>query len=449
MITLDDVRPRIVAPAVSFPSPQMAAASPAVSPTADSFLHVCLYLCALSGFFVSIQPAPYEGLVILLGFACLLARARIDRAMMPMIILLTILQIAGLASALPVLDDPDVWNFMGISIYLALTTPVFAAIMTQDTMRRFETYRKAVVFSAVIASLLGMIGYFQLIPQYEIFMMNSRAVSTFKDPNGFGPFLVPPLLLTLERFMRGSVRPLNLIACIIIAVGLLLSFSRGAWGNFVLSFSIMLTLMFMTAAERADRKRIFMFVLASVVAVAALFAVLYSIESVRDMLLQRAKLVQEYDTGTSGARFNIQEQAIAEILQNPNGMGGWVFGRIYGLVPHNSYLGAFLNHGWIGGLAYIGLVLTTLIAGFQCALDRTPWQTILIALYASYVGLAAESFIVDTDHGRLYYQLIGVIWGLIAATLIRRRLENHTYRKLSAPGSRQSEHDSERAQLGF
>jgi O-antigen ligase len=417
LITLDDVRPRISAPVSRAPSPQPIAAPTAAPASADGFLRVCLYLCVLSGFFVSIQPAPYEGLVILLGFACLLARAKIDRAVMPMVILLTILQVAGLASALPVLDDPDVWNFMGISIYLALTAPVYAAVMTTDTVRRFSIFRNAIVLSATIAAVLGMIGYFQLIPQYEMFMMNARAVATFKDPNGFAPFLIPPLLLTLERLISGHVRPLNLIAAMLIAVGLLLSFSRGGWGNFTLSFAIMLTLLFITAPERAARKRIAVFVLIGIIVVGILFAFLYSIESVREMILERATLLKQYDTGTSGARFNIQEQAITEILLNPNGMGGWVFGRIYGLVPHNSYLGAFLNHGWIGGLAYIGLVLTTIIVGFRCALIRTPWQSIMIALYASYIGLAAESFIVDTDHGRLYYQLIGAIWGMIAATV--------------------------------
>ncbi|MGE3150878.1 MAG: O-antigen ligase domain-containing protein, partial [Pseudorhodoplanes sp.] len=80
-------------------------------------------------------------------------------------------------------------------------------------------------------------------------------------------------------------------------------------------------------------------------------------------------------------------------------------------------LGAFVNHGWIGGFAYIGLVLTTIYAGFRFSLVRTPWQGPLIALYCSFIGLAAESFIVDTDHGRLYYQLLGVVWGLIAATI--------------------------------
>jgi hypothetical protein len=133
--------------------------------------------------------------------------------------------------------------------------------------------------------------------------------------------------------------------------------------------------------------------------------------------MTRFKLVQEYDTGTSGARFNIQDLALSEILRYPNGMGGWVFAQQNGLVPHNSYLGTFLNHGWIGGFAYIALTLLTLIVGLKCSLVRTPWQTMMIALYGSFIGLALESFIVDTDHFRLYFQLLGIVWGLIAATV--------------------------------
>ncbi|MGE3150220.1 MAG: O-antigen ligase family protein, partial [Pseudorhodoplanes sp.] len=422
MITLDDARlqravaaqPARLAPSALSPFEDAKGwleRSPA-SPLADASLRSCLYICVVSGFLVSIQPAPYDLIFLLLCFICLIARVSFDRGLVPIVLLLTILQLAGLASALPVLDDSDVWNFMGISIYLAITVPVFGAILTQDTERRLNTYRKAVVFSAVIAAVLGMIGYFQLIPQYEMFMMNNRAVATFKDPNGFGPYLIPPLLLTLERFVKGEVRPLNLIASLLIATGLLLSFSRGAWGNFVLSFAVMLSLMFVTATGPQDRKRIVVFVLVGLVAVLVLFGILYSIESVRDMLLQRARLVQEYDTGTSGARFNVQRAAITEILQNINGMGGWVFGKLYGLVTHNSYLGAFVNHGWIGGFAYIGLVLTTIYAGFRFSLVRTPWQGPLIAVFCSFIGLAAESFIVDSVDGRLLYELLGVVWGL-------------------------------------
>jgi uncharacterized membrane protein YjjP (DUF1212 family) len=80
-----------------------------------------------------------------------------------------------------------------------------------------------------------------------------------------------------------------------------------------------------------------------------------------------------------------------------------------------------LNHGWLGGFAYLALVGATLVAGFRCVFIRTPWQGPLIALYASFVGLALESLVVDTDHSRLYFQLLGVVWGLIAASLMHYR----------------------------
>jgi O-antigen ligase len=148
-----------------------------------------------------------------------------------------------------------------------------------------------------------------------------------------------------------------------------------------------------------------------------LLAALFSIESVREMLLQRATLLQAYDTGTEGSRFNIQQRSIEMLLEHPNGMGPWVFARIYGLVSHNSYLGVFLNHGWIGGISYIALVVLTFAVGWRAIFVPTPWRDAMIATFAAYVGLALESFIVDTDHWRLYYLLIGMIWGMFAATV--------------------------------
>jgi hypothetical protein len=34
------------------------------------------------------------------------------------------------------------------------------------------------------------------------------------------------------------------------------------------------------------------------------------------------------------------------------------------------------------------------------------------AVYASYVAVAGESAIIDSDHGRHYFLLVGVLWGL-------------------------------------
>jgi hypothetical protein len=148
----------------------------------------------------------------------------------------------------------------------------------------------------------------------------------------------------------------------------------------------------------------------------ALGVILFSIEDVRKMILERATLFQSYDTGTEGSRFNIQQRSIEQILEHPNGMGPWLFGKTYGLVSHNSYLGMFLNHGWIGGIAYLILTLTTLIVGLRAMFARTPWQVPMTAVFAAYVGICFESAVVDTDHWRNYYLLVAMVWGMAAAT---------------------------------
>jgi hypothetical protein len=55
--------------------------------------------------------------------------------------------------------------------------------------------------------------------------------------------------------------------------------------------------------------------------------------------------------------------------------------------------------------------------GLRAALLRTPWQNYLIAAYAAFLGEAFEGLIVDTDHWRHFFLLLGLVWGLTAATI--------------------------------
>ena len=78
-------------------------------------------------------------------------------------------------------------------------------------------------------------------------------------------------------------------------------------------------------------------------------------------------------------------------------------------------------YGWIGGMAYIMLLLATLWIGLRTVLVRTPWQPYLISAFAAFVGEVLEGFVIDTDHWRHFFLLLGMIWGLAAATLKRTR----------------------------
>jgi hypothetical protein len=47
---------------------------------------------------------------------------------------------------------------------------------------------------------------------------------------------------------------------------------------------------------------------------------------------------------------------------------------------------------------------------------RTPWQDYAITALAAFVGEMAEGFIIDSDHWRHFFLLVGMIWGMAAAT---------------------------------
>jgi hypothetical protein len=104
------------------------------------------------------------------------------------------------------------------------------------------------------------------------------------------------------------------------------------------------------------------------------------------------------------------------MLKHPLGMGPWGFAHATNWVSHNTFLGTALNHGWLGGAAYLTLIALTLWIGFRTLWIRTPWQTLLIATYPAFIAMVFESVWGDTDHWRHFYVLLGIIWGLVAAT---------------------------------
>jgi hypothetical protein len=51
---------------------------------------------------------------------------------------------------------------------------------------------------------------------------------------------------------------------------------------------------------------------------------------------------------------------------------------------------------------------------------RTPFQPYLITATAAFSGEIAEGFLIDTDHWRHFFLLIGIVWGAAAASFKSR-----------------------------
>ena len=133
-----------------------------------------------------------------------------------------------------------------------------------------------------IAALAGVVGYFHLIPgEHELLTLYGRARGTFKDPNVLSAFLILPALFALQNVVTEgfwkSAR--NAIGLGIIALALLLAFSRASWGQFVFTSAFMLFLMYLTSDARSQRNRIILTAIAAVAAITLLLLFLLSLPS--------------------------------------------------------------------------------------------------------------------------------------------------------------------------
>ncbi len=378
-----------------------------------TLLHGALFLTIVGSFLVFIEPSPYEVLSAFLVFTCLLARVTMDRKLLPLVIMLLLYNIGGAISLIPVIDDEQSRRFVMISFYMAFTAIIFAMIFSTDCVRRSEILRQAYIIAGVCAAIAGIVGYFKGI---DLLTLYGRARGTFKDPNVYGPFMVLPMLFILQSFLVRGFRLLPAAALLVMAAGLFLSFSRAAWAHMVFSAAMMMVLLFVTTPDGWFRARLVAFSVMTTLAVSGLLVGLLAVGNVGTVFKERASLNQYYDRGESG-RFANQKKSVNDLIERPNGYGPLHFRFHFTNDPHQVYLNAFASYGWLGGFSYLALVLTTLAIGLRTVFVATPWQPYFIAVMSTYTGVAIEGMIIDTDHWRHYYLLLGLVWGFAIATM--------------------------------
>lgn len=377
-----------------------------------------LWLVGASGAIVLIEPSPYE-IALLLSIVVFVAAGL--RLAPPLLIPVTLL--AGIClgysiGAVELFDDPVILTWVVTSWYMAIAAIFFALVCHQDTADRLEALSRGYVFGAVIASLAGIAGYFNLVPSAtELLTLFGRARGTFKDPNVLAAFLVFPALFSLQRIIDGSFWSAlrNGVVLGIISMAIFLAFSRAAWGVYLGSAVLMTALMFVTAETRERRARIVVLAAAAVVLAAAAIAVLLSLDQVATLFKERSTLNQPYDAGRFG-RFGRHLLGAEMALDYPVGIGPLQFRRFFPEDTHNSFLNAFMSGGWLSGMLYPVLIVTTMIYGFRYVFVATPWQRTYIAVLATLTVTIFESFIIDTDHWRHYFLLLGLTWGLAVAS---------------------------------
>jgi O-antigen ligase len=249
-------------------------------------------------------------------------------------------------------------------------------------------------------------------------IMPGRATGLFKDPNVFSTFIIFPAILMLQSLLTGSSKRPILLSIVFMTViaSLFLSFSRGAWINFLLAASLMAILTFALNPQGYLRSRILIIGIAAVIIGFIGILALMSNENVRAMFVERFSLVQSYDTGETG-RFGNQMRSIPLLFSSPLGLGPLQFRNHFGLEPHNTFLNAFASYGWLGGVAYLLLFLSTIGIGIKSVFTRSALQPYVIAVFCPMITVMIQGVQIDTDHWRHFYWMLGLLWGLSAVVL--------------------------------
>jgi hypothetical protein len=390
---------------------------PIAAPGVLALQRALVWLAGACGAVVFIEPSPYELVTLLATILFVATGVRLRLVFMPLLLLIVTLNVGYSIAAIPLFDQSNVSSWIATSWYMALTVLFFAMVISEDTAARLDMLRRGLMVGAMIASLAAVGGYFNLVPGgHDLLTLYDRARGTFKDPNVLSAFLILPALFALQavvtaRFFKASR---NAIAFVIMALAILLAFSRAAWGGLILTSAFMLALMVLTSQTRAERSRIVIITVVAVLGAVLLLAVLLSFDSVADMFRQRASFDQSYDEGRFG-RFGRHILGAEMALDLPFGIGPLQFHRYFPEDTHNSYLNAFMSGGWLSGVCYPALVFTTVVLGFRHVFVRVPWQRAYLAVFAAFLGTVGEAFIIDTDHWRHFWMMLGTMWGLFAA----------------------------------
>lgn len=373
-----------------------------------------LWLTAASGAVVFIEPSPYEVSTLLTMIVFIATGLRLSPALLPLAGLLAAINIGFAIASVPFFDKHENVMWLLTSCYMSVTAVFFAAALGVNTQERLTFLTRGYVIGGILASLAAVAGYFHLIPHTDdLLLLYSRARGTFKDPNVLGAFLIVPGLVCLQRVLLGGFKDAlrGGAALLLISAALLLSFSRGAWGQFAFTAMLMMTLMFITTRSTSERTRIIVLAILGLGLMALFLAALLSIDAVQTLFAQRARLEQDYDMGQTG-RFGRHVLGALLALDMPFGIGPLQFSHYFPEDTHNSYLNAFMSGGWLSGAVYPTLIALTFAYGLRLVFVPTPWRSTYLVYFSAFVGTAAESFIIDSDHWRHYFLLIGTIWGL-------------------------------------
>jgi O-antigen ligase len=355
---------------------------------------------------VRFEPAPADVVfAVLITVGAITSRFRLRRVIPGAVLLVGAYLALNLVAAVGAADPQRAVSFLAITFYVACFGLWLAAYVTSSAIARRITrcYVGAAVVSALVSTLAVLVPF----PGHELFTRIGRAEGLFKDPNVFGPFLVPAALIVLEEILTPRLlsarRAMKVVLFFVLSLGVLFSYSRAAWLNLVVGLLVVLVIVSFRRGGGRSAARALAVVLVALASVAAVVAFSGSLS----FLEQRAKVHQSYDSG----RFRGQSESITWALQSPFGIGPGQYERRAHIAAHSLYARSLAEEGVPGLLAILVLMFATLGWGVRNAIRGHDTYGIgSAALLGAWLGILLNGAFVDTLHWRHLWFVAALIW---------------------------------------
>ncbi len=376
-------------------------------------------LAVATGAFVMREPAPTDllmaALIAVTGLWLVVGRRMPNLPGLPLLGI-AVLVVANVVSLSAAGNLAQGLRYLAITVYLALAWMATVQLGRDDDETFWRSVVTAYLCAALLTTLPTLYAFFAPDNPLPMLLQFKRGRGFFKDPNVFGPFLIPAVLFALNRLTthQGTLRArvLTFTATAVLAMGVVICQSRAAWGSMLVALVLFAGLEGLRHGWRiAIRIGIYAALIAAVTAGAFSLAT-RSTPKVTAQIKQRAQ-VQWYDA----ERFKVQKQAAKEATLTPLGIGPGQSEAHFNYATHNLYVRVAMENGLLGAVG-LGILLVAaamqLIHLIRHGAEGVPSYVFIVA--ATLVSILVNSVVIDSLHWRHFWLFLALPWTMRVKT---------------------------------
>ncbi|GGK05758.1 membrane protein [Lentibacillus kapialis] len=354
---------------------------------------------------VFIEPAPYDvlltGSVVIAILGGYTAYTTIH--FWPVMMMLLFLE-TNIVSLYFIKEVSSASYFLIITVYCIVTWSGLIGVLAYFGSRILPLLFRSYVVAGLLVTIPGVVAYFSHLPMLDMLLWNNERVKgLFMDPNVFGPFLIPGALYALRNIgkTRQSKKLLYswLGIFLLFSIGILLSFSRAAWGHFILALGIY----FLLNNERPIRRFKTLFILTVVLIPVLIYMVMAT--DVGDLFFARTSL-QGYDE----TRFEQQGESLDYMMTYPLGFGPGQSEQFLSQSTHSLFVRILSENGLFGIVLFAGFFLITLSRSIYMGKVSSSNKGYFVIVTSCLIGIAFNSLFIDTLHWRHFWLLLALPW---------------------------------------